>query len=317
MQRVRLGRTDLYVSAVGLGCGGHSRLGMATGHDEAHAEGIVRHALDLGITFIDTARAYGTEVAVGKAIRGRRDQVVISTKSSAGQGQPGQRAHPFTAAELAARLDESLVKLGTDYVDVFHLHGVLLDQYEHCAQVLVPELRRQQQAGKIRFVGATEAFGFDTSHRMLRRALPDDLFDVIMVGFNLLNPSARASVFPLTLKHDVGTLIMFAVRRALSRPDVLRDLVADLVRKGEVDAGAVPAGDPLEFLAAHRDVRGVVEAAYRFCRHEPGAHVVLTGTGSREHLTENVGSILGGPLPAELAERLAAVFGRVDSVSGN
>src|SRR5260370_145563 len=81
-----------------------------------------------------------------------------------------------------------------------------------------------QAAGKIRFLGITEQFGGDTAHEMLKRALPDDRFDVIMTGFSLLNPSARRAVFPLTLQHDVGTLIMFAVRRALSRPEALREM---------------------------------------------------------------------------------------------
>ncbi len=59
-------------------------------------------------------------------------------------------------------------------------------------------MQRQQAAGKIRFLGVTEGFGRDTGHAMLARALPDDLFDVIMVGFNLVNPSARPRVFLLT-----------------------------------------------------------------------------------------------------------------------
>jgi aryl-alcohol dehydrogenase-like predicted oxidoreductase len=115
----------------------------------------------------------------------------------------------------------------------------------------------------------------------------------------------------------VGTLIMFAVRRALSRPDALREQVAELIRAGAVDADAIDIADPLDFLASHRDVQSVVEAAYRFCRHEPGSHVILTGTGNAEHLRENIASILAPPLPPELSARLSDVFGRVDSVSGN
>jgi len=120
MQHVRLGRTGLNVSAVGLGCGGHSRLGMPNGRDEAHASRIVAAAFDLGIDFIDTARAYGTEQAVGNAIRGWRDRVVISTKAL-----PAGAAGLMSAAELRESLDLSLQRLGTDYIDVFHLHGVL------------------------------------------------------------------------------------------------------------------------------------------------------------------------------------------------
>ncbi len=312
MQTITLGRTGLDVTVAGLGCGGHSRLGMATGRDEAHATRVVQAALDLGINFFDTARAYGTEAAVGKAIRGRRDRVVLSTKAL-----PVGASGMLGAKDLRESLELSLERLGTDYVDVFHLHGVLADQYTHCIDELLPELLRAKEAGKIRFVGITERFGNDTSHAMLDRALPDDHFDVIMVGHNLLNPSARRSVFPLTRAHDVGTLIMFAVRRALTSPENVRAIIDTLIEAGAVDARHVDRTDPLGFVTAHHEVKSLVEAAYRFCRYEPGAHVILTGTGSVEHLRENVASILAAPLPMEIVARLEQVFGSVDSVSGD
>ena len=101
MQTVRLGRTDVEVSAAGLGCGGHSRLGMARGASAEQAADIVRQALDLGVSFIDTARAYGTEEAVGLGVKGRRDQVFISTKASPTRGGVGR--------------DELLLRLGAQY----------------------------------------------------------------------------------------------------------------------------------------------------------------------------------------------------------
>ena len=312
MQTVRLGRTSANVSVAGLGCGGASRLGMARGADIYHAARIVRRAIDLGVTFIDTARAYGTEEAVGEGIRGRRRELFLSTKSTAARGE-----HLFTAPELAQNIEGSLRRLGTDYVDVFHLHGITLAEYDHCAQVLVPELKRQQAAGKVRFLGVTERFGDDTGHKMLARALPDDLFDVVMTGFNLVNPSARTRVFPQSIRRDVGTLIMFAVRRMLSDPVALREAVAGLIERGEIGAGQIDAADPLGFLHEHAGVGSVTEAAYRFCRHEPGAHVVLTGTGDERHLEDNIAAIQGPPLPADVLDRLARLFGAVDSVSGN
>lgn len=312
MQHVTLGRTGLSVSVVGLGCGGHSRLGMANGHGEAHASRVVSAALDLGIDFIDTARAYGTEAAVGKAIRGRRDRLVLSTKTLS-SGLSG----PLSADELRESLELSLTRLGTDYIDVFHLHGVLAEQYPHCVDVLLPELERAKDAGKIRYLGITERFATDTRHTMLGMALPDDHFDVIMVGHNLLNPSARRTVFRLTRAQRVGTLIMFAVRRALTSSAAARVVVAELIEAGAVPAERVDAADPLGFVTAHPDVASLVEAAYRFCRHEPGADVILTGTGNTEHLEANVAAILAPPLPDEITARLADIFGAVDSVSGD
>ena len=312
MEMTTLGRTGARVSVAGLGCGGHSRLGLAKGKDEAHASRIVAEALDLGINFIDTARAYGTEQAVGMGIAGRRDQVFLSTKTAA-----GARGQLLSAAELTESLEKSLNRLNTDYIDLFNLHGVQLSQYRHCTEELVPEMQRQQQLGKIRFLGITEVFARDTGHTMLQRALPDDLFDVVMVGFNLLNPSARERVFPLTQKYDVGTQIMFAVRRALSQPDALQEVLATLMESGEVDASTLDGTDPLAFVTEHPEVNSLVEAAYRFCRHEPGADVVLTGTSDPDHLRDNVRAILSPPLPEDVQSRLRQIFGKVTSVSGN
>lgn len=151
MQTVKLGRTGVEVSVAGLGCGGASRLGMARGASAEDAAKVVSRALDLGVTFIDTARAYGTEEAVGLGIRGRREELFLSTKASPGRGE-----RQLSAVELAESLDQSLRRLGTDHVDVFHLHGLSLDHYNHAIEVLVPELKRQQAAGKLRFLGVTE-----------------------------------------------------------------------------------------------------------------------------------------------------------------
>ena len=82
MEYGTLGRTGLEVSVAGLGCGGNSKLGLASGRSEAQAVEIVRRALDLGVNFFDTAAAYGTEAVVGEGLRGvPRDRVVISTKA--------------------------------------------------------------------------------------------------------------------------------------------------------------------------------------------------------------------------------------------
>ena len=317
MQTVRLGRTGVEVSVAGLGCGGHSRLGMRRGASSEEAAKVVSAALDLGITFIDTARAYGTEEAVGLGVRGRRDQAFISTKASPSGGGPGQGGEVISASALAESLEGSLRRLGVDHVDLFHLHGVSPGQYAHCVEVLLPELKRQQQAGKVRFLGIAEGFGADTRHDMLSRAVKDAHFDVVMVGFNLLNPSARRNVFPQTLTRDIGTLIMFAVRRALSHPDALVATISALVESGEVEAALIDRDDPLGFLRDNPHVASTIEGAYRYCRHEPGVHVVLTGTGSVEHLKANIAAINAPPLPAELQTRLAEIFGEVESVSGN
>ena len=303
-----LGDTGLRVSVVGLGCGGPRRLGQRAGKSTAHSVRLVRKALDLGVNFLDTAENYGTEEIVGAAIRDvARDRVVVSTKKI--MPEPGD---PDPAGTMRAGVEASLKRLGTDYVDVFHLHGVGDARYDFAANVMAPVVTDLREAGKIRAVGITEEFPANPRHQMLQRGLHDPWWDVVMVGFNLLNPSARRSVFPLTLAKGVGTLVMFAVRRALSQPASLAKLLREMEQRGLLGPGA-----DLGFLTEEGCAGTLTEAAYRFCVHEPGVDVVLTGTGDQEHLEANIAAALRPPLPAEALERLEALFGGVDSVTGN
>lgn len=313
MEYVILGRTGLQASVMGLGGGGPSRLGQNAGRSEAESLAVVRRALDLGINFIDTAEAYGTEPIIGRAIKGvDRSQIVLSTKK--GLSHEGQLV---SASEMVAGVEGCLKRLGTDYVDIFHLHGVKLYEYNHAINEIVPALLDLKAQGKIRFLGITESFGSDPQHQALQRALQDDCWDVMMVGFNILNQSARERIFAKTIPRNIGVLAMFVVRRAFSRPDRLRDIMRELTETELIDPTAYNPDNPLGFLVSEGLVANLTEAAYRYGRHEPGVHVVLSGTGNLVHLEENVPYILGSPLPAQVRLKLAALFARVDTISGS
>jgi aryl-alcohol dehydrogenase-like predicted oxidoreductase len=96
----------------------------------------------------------------------------------------------------------------------------------------------------------------------------------------------------------------------------MRKQIGELAEQGLLD-GEIDADDPLGFLVHEHGAESVVDAAYRFCRWEPGIDVVLTGTGSVDHLKENVASLERPPLPDEDVARLKQIFARVDTVSGN
>jgi L-galactose dehydrogenase len=314
MEYTILGRTGLKVSVAGLGCGGPSRLGLRdNAAAEAGAVSLVRQAIDLGINLLDTAQSYGTEPVVGKAIAGlARDQLIISTKKTL---PPADHSNP--AEQVIEGLEQSLRAIGTDYIDIYHLHGVEPKDYVFAKEKLIPAMRRLRDQGKIRFIGVTEGFVTDTSHQMLQESLREDMWDVVMVGFNLLNPSARKTVFPLAAAKKVGVLNMFAVRRALSQSDRLKSLCGELIHKGMIPRGSIDADDPLGFLLEQGLAATIPEAAYRFCRHEPGVGVVLTGTGNPAHLKANIQAILKPPLPRPALERLEKIFGELDSLTAN
>ena len=149
-------------------------------------------------------------------------------------------------------------------------------------------------------------------HAMLQQALADDLWDVVMVGFNLLNQTARKRVFARAVALNVGIQIMFAVRKALAHPDHLHPFVDDLVQRGQLDLSDLE--DFPDFLLS--ETESLPDAAYRFCRDEPGVHVVLSGTGNAEHLETNLASFDRPPLSPATRERLAHIFRNVDSTTG-
>ena len=313
MEYRRLGRTGLEVSVMSLGCGGPSRLGLSTGRTTEQSAAVVRAALDAGVNFIDTATAYRTEPLVAAGLRGRkRDSVVLSSKRGLRSGN-GDRL--LTGTELEEAVEASLRRLDTDYIDVYHLHGVSPEQYAHARDEMVPALQRMREAGKVRFLGITERFGNDTEHRMLRDALDDGCFDVLMVGFNMLNHTARDSVLRVAADRDIGTMIMFAVRRAFSRPERLRELLAELADRGEVDRELANAPEPFGFLTAESE--DLADAAYRYCIDEPGVSTVLSGTGNVHHLRANAASFARGPLSAAARVHVDRLFARVTSVSGS
>jgi aryl-alcohol dehydrogenase-like predicted oxidoreductase len=305
-----LGRTGLKVSVAGLGCGGSSRLGLTAGHSEAHCAGIVRQALDLGVNLIDTARNYGTEHIVGAALKSiARDAVVVSTKHKVNEGKT-----LIPAAQIVAGLDDSLKRLGTDYVDIFFLHTVQPDAYAHVVTAVLPALLREKEKGKFRFLGITELAPQDPRHAMLRRALQDDYWDVVMFAFHMLAQNARQHIFPATQSRDIGTLIMFAVRSLFSVPGRLQHDIKALAAAGKLPAWLAEKEQPLDFLLHDHGAHSVIEAAYRYARHEPGANVVLFGTGNPAHVASNINAILKPPLPAEDVDKVAELFGALEGV---
>jgi uncharacterized protein len=190
MKSVRLGKTNLEVSRVGIG-------GIPIQRpSEDEAIKIIHRALDLGINFIDTAAGYGaSEERIGKALVGRRDQVIIATKS----GQPSK-------AEAMTELERSLKRLKTDVIDIWQLHNI--SSSEKYAQVTGPggsleAAHEALQAGKIRHVGLS-------SHNLdvALEAVKSGLFETIQFPFNYVTREPADELIPLAKKHDVGFIGM-------------------------------------------------------------------------------------------------------------
>ena len=242
---------------------------------------------------------------IGRALAGT-DDVVVSSKTLA-------RRNDGSLVERGAvrrGLEETLRRLRRDVLDVYHLHRVRPEDYEYSLAELVPELLALQQEGKVRFLGLSESTGHDPEHTMLRRALADDCWDVMMTGFTFFNQSARNLLFPGTIAGDVAIEIMASARSYFSRPEQLEAEIGRLADAGVLADDEIDRTDPLGFL---RDagISSLSEASYRFVAHEPGVHVVLVGTGNPAHLEQNAHALGSGPLPADVRRRLVALFGHL------
>jgi aryl-alcohol dehydrogenase-like predicted oxidoreductase len=310
MDYTTLGKTGLRVSVAGLGTGGFSRMGQKSGKTEDESARLILDAYELGINFIDTAPAYGTEGVVGRALQSvPRDTIVVATKSSV-----RRNGEWWSPERMVASLDNSLRLMGTDYIDVFNLHGVEPQHYDYALNTLAPALVEQKRIGKIRHIGLTENPIVDFTNETLKRALLDPVWEVFMVGFHMMHQSARANVFPGTREKGIGTLLMFAVRSIFADPPRVAREMHELAAKGLVEPWLGETDDPLGFLVHDDGASDMIEAAYRFARHEPGVDVVLFGTGDARHLRTNVSSLLKPPLPEADRAKLVALFGHLTGV---
>jgi L-galactose dehydrogenase len=307
MEYRRLGRTGLRVSKLGLGTGGASMLGQQQGLDQTAVTALVRRALDLGVNLIDTAPIYRqSERLLGSALAGvPRESYLLATKFWPNRSGPLQ-----PTGALRASVERSLRRLKTDYLDLLYLHSVEAARWRLTVDWFQAELEQLRRDGLVRYLGMSEAFHVDHQHRTARAVIPLGLFEVVMIGYNLLSPAASQQVFPLARAHDVGVVVMCAARGALRRPERIREIVQGWKQERLLARDAVPDDDPLGWvLGPWAD--SLTAAGYKFAAADPAVSCVLAGTGRIAHLEQNVEAVLGPPLPPAIVQRLIDLFGPV------
>ena len=198
IEKRRLGRDGPEVSAIGLGCMGMSE--FYVGGSEQESVATIHHALDRGVTFLDTADMYGwgaNEELVGRAIRDRRDEVFLATKFGNVRGPNGEflgvRGDP---RYVRSACEASLKRLGIETIDLY---------YQHRVDTTVPiedtvgEMARLKDEGKIRFLGLSEA-----APRTIRAAHATSPITAIQTELSLWSRDAEAEVLPTVRELDIG-----------------------------------------------------------------------------------------------------------------
>ena len=153
---------------------------------------------------------------------------------------------------MVACLDASLRKLDTDYVDIFHLHGLSPTAYDRAMSEIVPALLREKEKGKFRHLAVSETGPRDPEHKMLERAVEEPLFEVVMLAFHMMNQNARKPVLERARANKIGTLCMFAVRNVFSKPGLLEKTIADLAAEGKLPRTLAENEGPARLPGARR-----------------------------------------------------------------
>jgi L-glyceraldehyde 3-phosphate reductase len=317
MEYTQLGRTGLTVSKAGFGGGGIGQVWGVTTEQEAIAA--VHRALDLGITFFDVAPSYGNgkaEEALGKALEGRTEPVVVATKVRL-------RADEMDDVGGAVRrsVETSLRRLRRDSVDVLHVHNRFTEHRGEAPDslsgddVLGPVLeayRSVQQAGQTRFIGLS---AMDHHMPTMRRILASNEYDTVLAYYNLLNRTAQeppppganlfdnGQIIPLARSLDMGVIgirshAAGALTDALDRPPRPNDA---LMEKDLASA------HKLGFLA-QGPIRTLSQAAMVFSLMNPDIHTTVPGVKNRAEAEEIAGCMDLPPIPPDHLERLRELY---------
>ncbi|AGT32638.1 oxidoreductase [Geobacillus genomosp. 3] len=287
MNKRRIGTSDLYVSEIGLGC-------MSLGTDERQAISLIHEALDRGINYLDTADLYDqglNEEFVGKAIKGKRDQVVIATKVG-NRWRPDGSGWDWDPSKeyIKQAVKDSLRRLQTDYIDLYQLHGGTIDDPIDETIAAFEELKRE---GVIRWYGISSI-----RPNVIREYVKRSNIVSVMMQYSLLDRRPE-EWFPLLREHHISVIARGPVAKGLLTDRPLEAAEAAVKAHGYLDYSY----NELQTLIAKLkektgERRSLTATALQFCLYDPVVAAVVPGASRLEQLEENTAAASALPLDA-------------------
>ncbi|MFW0774922.1 aldo/keto reductase [Paenarthrobacter nitroguajacolicus] len=320
----RLGHSGLTVSAVGLGCNNLGRASTPTESQEG-TDAVVHAAIDAGVTFFDVADVYGrepglSEVMLGKALKGRRDDVVIGTKF--GMDMRGVNGNDFDARGsrryIVKAVEASLRRLDTDWIDLYQFHTP--DPRTPIEETLAA-LGDLVSSGKVRYIGHSNFAGWQIAEaEYVARQSPAGGVRFISTQnhYNLLDRRAELEVLPAAGAFSLGVLPYFPLANGLLT--------------GKYSAGKAPQGSRLSHtrtnlvhdadweqlgrfgqFAKERDI-SELQLAFSWLAAQPGVSSVIAGATRPEQIRENAEAVCWVPTQEDRGE-LDEIFPRAPKVA--
>lgn len=304
MEYRQLGTSGLRVSAIGLGC---NPFGNEV--DPPTAEAIVNQAIDVGVTYFDTADSYfdgRSEDYLGRALVGKRDKVIVATKVGNRTG-PGVNDTGASRKHIFDSCEASLRRLQTDYIDVYQIHQP--DRDTPCEETM-RALDDLVRSGKVRYIGCSNYYEWEvTEAQLIARHNGWTPFVSCQDFYNMLYRDIEKRMTPLCVKYGLGMISYFplaggllsgAYRRGVAPEPGSRGAIRPTFRTWDTDRNWSVQEKLAEFAAAREWTLPQMAIAWLLTR--PMMATTIAGADRPEHIAANVKALDVKLLPEDLAE---------------
>ncbi|HEY2492758.1 MAG TPA: aldo/keto reductase [Paenibacillus sp.] len=284
MKTRKLGSSDLLMSEIGLGR-------MSLGTEESSAIPLIHQALEQGVNFLDTSDLYDAgrnEEIVGKAIQGRRDQVILSTKvgNRRVEGQDNWIWDP-SKQYIIAEVKESLRRLQTDYIDLYQLHGGTM---EDPIDETIEAFEQLKQEGLIRYYGISSI-----RPNVIREYVQKSNIVSVMSQYSILDRRPEEEILPLLSDHDISLIVRGPVAKGILSAGGDRKVDMKYMNYSSDELHNVR--ERLQSLV--QEHRSMAHIAIQYVLADPTVAVVIPGASSLQQLLDNIAAGDTAPLTEE------------------